>query len=171
MTMLSAIVLAAAASAQSDQAVSWTVNDYTDYGICAARRIVNGKTLFELRMWPDGKVSIVIPADNPRPFGPEKENFRVAFFAGPDQGERIARYYAEGYTGEGLVGYKLVTAADGRTDKGLTDRFLRYFSQADRITFSLDGEQFLTIPVHESRRAAAGQMSSCLAAVARGEDY
>tara|TARA_B100001179_G_C18462878_1_gene347962 strand:- start:203 stop:712 length:510 start_codon:yes stop_codon:yes gene_type:complete len=169
--MLSTIVLAAAASAQPAQTAAWTVNDYPDHGICAARRIVRGKTSFELRMWPDGKVSIVIPAKNPRPFKSDEEYFSVTFFGASGGGERIARYNAEGYTGQGFVGYRLVTAADGRTDKGATDRFLRYFSQTERITLSLDGEQFLTIPVHESRRAAAGQMASCLAAVARSEDF
>ena len=168
--MLFAIVLAAAA-AQSDQTVSWTVNDYTDYGICAARRIVNGKTQFELRMWPDGAASIVIPTDNPRPFGPDEDYFTVSFYADQAQSERIARYNAEGYTRNGLVGYRLVTAANGRTDKGMTDRFLGFFSKSARITVSLDGDQFLGIPNPESRRAAASQMASCLAAVARGEDF
>ena len=169
--MLSAIVLAATATAQSDQTVSWTVNDYADYGICAARRIVNKKTQFELRMWPDGKASILIPTENPRAFGPDEDGFTVAFYADRAQSERIARYNAEGYTGNGFVGYRLVTAANGRTDKGMTDRFLDYFSKSERITVSLDGDQFLGIPNPESRRAAAGQMSSCLAAVVRGEDY
>ena len=170
MTMLSAILFATAAAASSDSAVGWTVNDYPGTELCAARRYVKGKTAWELRMSPDGAVSIVLPAKNPKGFGPD-DRFAVAFFKGADQRDRIARYFAEGFVGENSVGYLLMTYTTAQADKSNTDRFLRDFSQTGRITISFEGEQFLSITIPRSRQAVVGQMSACLSAVAEGRDF
>ncbi|MEL7729523.1 hypothetical protein AAG612_08295 [Citromicrobium bathyomarinum] len=168
----SLIFVAAAASAPSASNVGWYVNDNTEAEYCYARRYERGEPAYDLRVSPDGAMSLVIAVDDPATWSDGHSRMTVGFYSGVNNSDPIIEYTGRRFEGRDYVGYQLRGPVKERwIQSTVTTEFAKILGESARIRLSHGGKHYFSYLLGSRSEAAASQLNACLGKMRRGEEF